>query len=75
LTQTTTIDPEVTEDAYLNHPFNKEAAISFVKKSCFDGWLKSVCVARFEDPEIYDHPRVLMQLLGDYLEISLKAEG
>jgi hypothetical protein len=74
LTTTTTINPQnVTEDAYAGHPFDKKAAISFVKKSCFDSWLKSVCVARFEDPETYDHPRVLMMILGDYLEVSLKA--
>ncbi len=35
--------------------------------------MKAVCIARLEDPETYDHPRVLMKIIGDYLEVSLKA--
>jgi uncharacterized Zn-finger protein len=38
-----------------------------------DSWLRAIILCKIEDPETYDHPRVLMQLLGDYLEISLKA--
>ena len=70
-----TTDPKqpVVEDEYLGHPFKREKAISFIKNSCFDSWLKSVCIARLEDPEVYDHPRVLMMIIGDYLEVSLKA--
>ena len=70
---TTTTKPEVTEDEYLNHPFNKIAACNFVRKSCLDSWLQGIILCKIEDEETYDHPRVLMQLLGDYLEISLKA--
>jgi len=70
-----TIEPKqpVVEDEYLGHPFKREKAISFIKNSCFDSWLKSVCIARLEDSETYDHPRVLMMIIGDYLEVSLKA--
>jgi len=72
---TTMIDPnKVTEeDVYLNHPFSRARSISFIQDSCFDSWLKAVCIARLEDSETYDHPRVLMMIIGDYLEISLKA--
>ena len=73
MTTITTIEPEITEDAYSNHPFKRERSISFIRGSCFDSWLKAVCIARLEDPETYDHPRVLMMIIGDYLEVSLKA--
>jgi uncharacterized Zn-finger protein len=73
LTTITTIKPEVTEDEYAGHPFNKIRAAEFTKQSPLDSWLQGIILCKIEDEETYDHPRVLMQLLGDYLEISLKA--
>jgi len=70
-----TIDPKqpVVEDEYLGHPFTKKKAIEFTKSSPLDNWLRAIVICKIEDEETYDHPRVLMMLLGEYLEISLKA--
>lgn len=61
------------EEGVEQHPFTKIKAIEFTKQSPLDNWLQGVLICKIEDSETYDHPRVLMQLLGDYLELSLKA--
>jgi hypothetical protein len=63
----------VVEDEYLNHPFTKIKAIEFTKNSPLDNWLRAIVICKIEDEETYDHPRVLMMLLGEYLEISMKS--
>ena len=63
----------VVEDEYSNHPFTKIAAVKFVQQSPLDSWLQGVLICKIEDSETYDHPRVLMMLLGEYLELSMKS--
>jgi uncharacterized Zn-finger protein len=61
------------EEEVERHSFTKAKAAEFVQQSPLDSWLRSIILCKIEDPETYDHPRVLMQLLGDYLEVSLKS--
>lgn len=62
-----------TEEEVEQHPFNKAKAVEFVQQSPLDNWLRAIIICKLEDPETYDHPRVLMMIIGDYLEVSLKA--
>jgi hypothetical protein len=70
---TTDLKQPIVEDEYSNHPFTKIAAVKFVQQSPLDSWLQGVLICKIEDEETYDHPRVLMMLLGEYLELSMKS--
>jgi hypothetical protein len=69
-----TIDPQpAIKEEVEQHPFNKAAALKFVQQSPLDNWLRAVVTCKIEDDETYDHPRILMMLLGEYLEISMRS--
>lgn len=56
----------------LAHPFTKEAAIEFVKRSPLNSWMKGVCLSRIDNDDAVDHPRLLMMKIMEYVEINLK---
>ena len=54
------------------HPFTKEAAIEFIKRSPMNSWMKGVCLSRIDNEDAVDHPRLLMMKIMEYVEINLK---
>ena len=55
----------------LAHPFTKEAAIEFIKRSPLNSWMKGVCLSRIDNEDAVDHPRLLMMKIMEYVEINL----
>lgn len=53
------------------HPFTKEAAIEFIKRSPMNSWMKGVCLSRIDNEDAVDHPRLLMMKIMEYVEINL----
>lgn len=64
--------PEDNPSEEFNHPFTKEAAIEFVKRSPLNSWMKGVCLSRIDNPDAVNHPRLLMMKIMEYVELNLK---
>lgn len=62
---------EDTSSEEFNHPFTKEAAIEFVKRSPLNSWMKGVCLSRIDNPDAVNHPRLLMMKIMEYVELNL----
>lgn len=59
-------------DVDLAHPFTKDAAIEFVKRSPLNSWMRGVCLSRIDSEDFVDHPRLLMMKIMEYVEINLR---